>query len=97
MASQPISSTLANTNTPSSFNTSFTPESNMTALHYEQVFGPSQVNVARQLDEGNLYLCNPTYYSRNTVVPNSPSWTPPTLGKQPYDNGFRLRIPWIGQ
>lgn len=80
---------LANTNTPSSFNTSFSPKSNMTALHYEQVYGPSQVNIGHQLNEGNLFLCTPTYYSRNTIVPNSPDWTPPKLGKTPYNKGVR--------
>lgn len=80
---------LSNTNTPSSFNTSFTPGTSLSAPHYEQIFGPSQVNIAYELDEGDLYLCDPTYYFRNKVVPNLPNWTPPTLGKQPYNKGVR--------
>jgi hypothetical protein len=85
---------LSNTNTPSSFNTSFSPATKNSTKHYEQIFGPSQINIAHQLDEGSLYLCTPTYYSRNTVTPNVQNWTPPILTKTPYNHGLRYTNPY---
>ena len=88
---------LSSNSTPSSFNTSFSPATKNSTKHYEQIFGPSQVNVAHQLDDGNLYLCTPTYYSRNTVIPNVQNWTTlPILTKMPYNHGIRYTNPANG-
>jgi hypothetical protein len=81
---------LSTSDSSSSFNTAIDPNTSSTPKPYYQVFGPSQDNIAYELNHGNLYLCTPTYYSRNKITPNTPDWNPPLL--TPYSNPDGLRI-----
>jgi len=81
---------LSTDNSSSSFNITFEPTTSSAPDHYWQVFGPSQNNVANQFSEGDLYLCTPTYYSRNKITPNASDWAPPLL--TPYSNLNSLRF-----
>ncbi|KAE9370323.1 hypothetical protein N431DRAFT_468386 [Stipitochalara longipes BDJ] len=84
---------LNTSNSSSSFNITLSPTTSSAPKHYYQVFGPSQDNVAQELG-GDLYLCTPTYYSRNKVTPNGSDWVPPLL--TPYSNidGLRFTNPF---
>jgi hypothetical protein len=81
---------LSTSNSSSSFNITVSPTTSSAPKHYYQVFGPSQDNVAQKISKGNLYLCTPTYYSRNKVTPNASDWMPPLL--TPYSNLDGLRF-----
>ncbi|PMD46165.1 hypothetical protein L207DRAFT_561559 [Hyaloscypha variabilis F] len=81
---------LSTSNSSSSFNITVSPTTSSAPKHYYQVFGPSQDNVAQEISKGDLYLCTPTYYSRNKVTPNGSDWMPPLL--TPYSNLDGLRF-----
>jgi hypothetical protein len=84
-----IAGSLAGTMSSSS-NISFNPGSPMRAKQYTQVYGPSQPAWAPQLKTGTEFLCTPTYYSRNKILPNDAFWTPPMVGTDAYNNGVRF-------
>jgi hypothetical protein len=81
---------LSTNNFSFSFNITVEPTASFAPKHHYQVFGPSQGNVANQFSEGDLYLCTPTYYSRNKITPNVSDWIPPLL--IPYSNPDGLRL-----
>jgi hypothetical protein len=81
---------LSTSNSSSSFNITVSPTTSSAPKHYYQVFGPSQDNVAQEISKGDLYLCTPTYYSRNKVTPNGSDWMPPL--PTPYSNLDGLRF-----
>jgi hypothetical protein len=85
---------LSPSNSSSSFNITIDPTTSSFPKHYSQVFGPSQDNVANQLSQGDLYLCTPTYYSRNKITPNSSDWTPPALTVDSNPDGLRFTNPY---
>jgi len=85
---------LSTSNSSSSFNVLVNPTTSSSPKHYFQVFGPNQDNAAHQLSEGDLYLCTPTYYSRNKVTPNASDWIPPRLTPTSNPTGLRFTNPY---
>jgi hypothetical protein len=66
-----IIDTIGNDNSFTSFNLTPKAEANSSTMFYTQVSGPSPVNLAHQLTDGDLYLCTPSYYPRNTTTSNA--------------------------
>ncbi|KAF4629974.1 hypothetical protein G7Y89_g8168 [Cudoniella acicularis] len=82
---------LADFTSPSGLNVSIAPATNKTGASYVQIFGPSQANIGGELDIGTLYLCTPTYYSRNEITPSGTYiLLPPVNTTAAYGNGIRL-------
>jgi hypothetical protein len=81
---------LSTNNSSSSFKITVEPTTSSAPKNSYQVFGPSQDNVANKFNEGDLYLCTPTYYSRNKITLNASGWIPPLL--TPYSNPDGLRF-----
>jgi hypothetical protein len=79
-----------------SSNISFQPGSPLRAKQYTQVYGPSQPAYAPQIKTGTQYLCTPTYYSRNKILPNEEYWTRPAISNDAYSNGIRFFDPDSG-
>jgi hypothetical protein len=73
-----------------SSNMSFQPGSSLRAKQYTQVYGPSKPAYAPHLKTGTEFLCTPTYYSRNKIVPNEEYWSRPTITNAAYNNGVRF-------
>ena len=82
-----------NDNSSASFDTTPNAKENSSDTYYTQVFGPSQVNLAHQLTNGDLYFCVPSYYSRNKITSNTSDWNPPPLTTTPINNGIRFTNP----
>jgi hypothetical protein len=84
---------IGNNNSSASFNLTTNAKENSSETSYTQAFGPSQVNLAYQLTDGDLYFCTPSYYSRNKITSNTSDWNPPPLTTTPINNGIRFTNP----
>lgn len=81
---------LGGSNIFSSINSSLDPTNNTAGMNYTQVFGPSPGNAGNQLANGDLFLCTPTYYSRNTISRNAIGWTPPAINSSSSSDKIRF-------